>query len=1102
MATIDNLSIQVTASADSAASALIRLASSASGLRGAVQAAAGGMQSAAQGAQNMGSSTAQAGEQTEKTRKSLHGFWNALKQSGSYLGGAFLGGMKGIVSALGSMASGLLRIAKFRIYRTIVKDLGQSFKDLYGWSKMFGSEYANSMDRINSSFVYLRNSIASAAAPLFNALAPVLDAIIDKIVTLLNWLNQLFSALSGASTYTVAKKVEQSWGSTFTNTSNNAKKTADDIKRTILGFDEINKLSKDKDSSSGGGGGSSPYTSGYQYMFEEKELAGGWKDFATAIENAMSDAFSRITMIVGGAELALGAILALSGANVPLGLGLMATGAVTLGSAIFANWEGISKEVKLAVAGVEAAVAGGLAVGAVLAFSGGHVGLGIGLMIAALSTGMGAATIAWNTIGDKMSEKVQAIATLVGGASFGIGAVLAFSGHPGIGIAMMIAGASVTAVSINWNYLKEKLEGPIGAVTALISGASLVLGILALLGGNIPIGLGLILAGTAGLATTVAANWDNLVNIGKTAIEKVKEGWETVKELVVNAVVSLVKKAGEWAEDVWNFLQNTGATIAKKVTAAFEAATSFAGDVWDTVKAGAETIGKTVTAMFSAIGQWTGNVWETVKAGAETIGKTVTALFSPIGAWAGNVWDFVKTGAETIIKTVEAGMEKADSWIDSIVDFILGPDSAEKTTRIMMTIGDIAKAIINFLQDPADAVKNVVLSVTAKMAEGVKTIWDYLTGVTSEAEVDINGNVIIKPKAGDGLTTSGSGASMTWSLTDDINATANVEAKVGYASGVKKSSLLDLFTRGGTVTADGTKLGGGVKQGSILNLFTWKNKVTATGSQLGKNIKKESVLKKFTWKNKVTATGSQRGSNTSEDSPLHRFKWSRKVTASGSSLGSGVSEDAVLNLFTWTKTVTITAISIAKDALDSLKKKIKEAIDSAAKSSGAASGGVISNGRFSRFASGGIIDNGFVRKLPHYAGGTMDAHGTLFVAGEAGPEILGHIGGRTEILNQSQLAQTMYAAVRSAMSGVKIAATMYSGSAGSDESDYETMYKAMYDAFTDAMSGSEQRDREKVALMREIAAKEFTAEVSAQSVNRANARLNRRAGMTIVPVVT
>jgi len=37
------------------------------------------------------------------------------------------------------------------------------------------------------------------------------------------------------------------------------------------------------------------------------------------------------------------------------------------------------------------------------------------------------------------------------------------------------------------------------------------------------------------------------------------------------------------------------------------------------------------------------------------------------------------------------------------------------------------------------------------------------------------------------------------------------------------------------------------------------------------------------------------------------------------------------------------------------------------------------------------------------------------VAGEAGPEIMGHINGRTEILNKSQLAQTMYSAVLAAM---------------------------------------------------------------------------------------
>ena len=95
----------------------------------------------------------------------------------------------------------------------------------------------------------------------------------------------------------------------------------------------------------------------------------------------------------------------------------------------------------------------------------------------------------------------------------------------------------------------------------------------------------------------------------------------------------------------------------------------------------------------------------------------------------------------------------------------------------------------------------------------------------------------------------------------------------------------------------------------------------------------------------------------------------------------------------------------------------------------------------------------------------------------------------------------MYSAVRAAMSGVRIAGTMYSGSVGSGD-DYETMYRAMYDAFTDAMAGSNERDREKVALMRQIAAKEFTAEVTAASVNRAQTRMNRRAGTTIVPVGT
>ena len=80
-----------------------------------------------------------------------------------------------------------------------------------------------------------------------------------------------------------------------------------------------------------------------------------------------------------------------------------------------------------------------------------------------------------------------------------------------------------------------------------------------------------------------------------------------------------------------------------------------------------------------------------------------------------------------------------------------------------------------------------------------------------------------------------------------------------------------------------------------------------------------------------------------------------------------------------------------------------------------ASGGYVTDGgRVGAFAGGGAIRGGAASwwdSVPKYAAGTRRPHGTVFVAGEAGPEIMGHINGRTEILNKSQLTQAMYGAV-------------------------------------------------------------------------------------------
>lgn len=64
-------------------------------------------------------------------------------------------------------------------------------------------------------------------------------------------------------------------------------------------------------------------------------------------------------------------------------------------------------------------------------------------------------------------------------------------------------------------------------------------------------------------------------------------------------------------------------------------------------------------------------------------------------------------------------------------------------------------------------------------------------------------------------------------------------------------------------------------------------------------------------------------------------------------------------------------------------------------------------------AGGGIFP---ARSKPTlFAGGGSAKHGSMFVAGEAGAELVGHIGGRTEVLNQFQLAEVMRTAVMQGM---------------------------------------------------------------------------------------
>lgn len=216
-------------------------------------------------------------EQTTETVRQGSVFWTEFAKGFQE---GFEEAMNRGEGALSRFFKQIKRVATYRLIRTALKMITeavtQGMKNLYAYSALADGKFKASMDSLASSASYAGNSIAAMAGPLINALAPAIDFVVDKIVVLINWLNQLFSVLGGSRTYTAAKRTSETWK----NAAKSAGGAAADIKKTILGFDEINKLQGQASGGGGGGGAASNFAD----MFEEKELSGFFKWLADLMD--------------------------------------------------------------------------------------------------------------------------------------------------------------------------------------------------------------------------------------------------------------------------------------------------------------------------------------------------------------------------------------------------------------------------------------------------------------------------------------------------------------------------------------------------------------------------------------------------------------------------------------------------------------------------------------------------------------------------------------------------------------------------------------------------------------------------------------------------
>lgn len=364
----------------------------------------------------------------------------------------------------------------------------------------------------------LQAQLTQAARAIGNIFIPALNAILPYAIAVVQVIREIANALANLAgfkltdvDYSGVNSAAVGAGSLADNL-DDAAGAAKKLKQYTAGFDELNVFAPNTGSGSGAGAGGA---GGFDFDLPTYDFLGDAVQTRIGeIKKMIEDTLTEITTIVSGFMLAVGAILVVTGVNIPLGVGLMAAGAVGLAATVGLNWTAMSSELASTLALITGVVGGFLlALGAIMAFSGANLPLGIALMALGGASLVSAAVINWHNSDRHLTDALTTLTGVLAGASLAVGAMLAFTGvATGLGIALMAVGAVtlVSAAVLNWNSIPDALASPLSRVGLLVSGATLALGAILAFSGCMPLGIALMAIGATSLVSVMALNWNGL----------------------------------------------------------------------------------------------------------------------------------------------------------------------------------------------------------------------------------------------------------------------------------------------------------------------------------------------------------------------------------------------------------------------------------------------------------------------------------------------------------------------------------------------------------------------------------------------------------------
>lgn len=991
---------------------------------------------------------------------------NAAIQLAKLAGRAISGGLKKLESVIGTAAKRILgfdrasrkantgmslslkNILKYglgiRSLFVLFNRLRAAVKEGFGELRKSAPEVDKALKNLKTSLTGLKGSLATAFAPILTAIEPALTTLIDLLTRAINAIGAFMAALSGASFYYVANSVSNVANGVedVGNAASNASGDVKALKRQLAGFDELNILSQSSGGGGGGGGGS----------------GGGLTYTKTPIESGITDFVAQLKQMWADADYE--------------GIGRSIAGAINRAFAAakkLITSEDLEQRVATAVDAI-AGIFNSLVDGIEWENVGSTIGGGINVIVSAINrlssqinwesigTGISSGlnglikTVDWDGVGAAFTAKINALIGVFAGA------VSTFDwGEAGEAFATTV---NSLLLSVKWSTLTkafaESINGVISALTSAVTGFDW---------------------GEAG--KTFATNVNLLlVSVKWTSLGKaIGESINGVLDWLYNAVSTFDwGEAGKAFADTVNSLLTTvnwstltkafGISINGVVDALLsairgfdwgEAGKTFASNVnlllttvnWTNLgKAMGSAIQSVTDYLFNAAREFNWGEAGTAFAEAvnglideiepETISELIEGVFKGAIDWGeAFLQDFDER--EFAIK-IRTALEKVDWKAIASKLIALIKDAVE-------SFGDIL-SIIMFGEDFTDEYEalyypgTINIKPEAYKLVGSKIIPDEVQKDFEEALKTGNWNafeVTVKTKFP--AATADDVAIMYNTFINEWNK-LHPEAKIDPAlpKDAAEKVLEDWRNKNNTplpATVD-----------AEIDDQKWQQEIDAAfghpfaaeadiNAKPGNGLKKsgdgafklsgidpstvivdgkpgDGFKGKLSGTNTYTLKGIEDATATVNGKPGNGFQ--SKTTRAGNYKLPGIADSkAKVNaniVKSWGKQTPQQYLG-----LTGLTAQIKAQLvpDPAKKSVKIQTGTIVGGMKYELQKLGGIFQNGLWSAIPQYAGGTINAHGSLFLAGEAGPEIVGHVGGRTEVLNKSQLASTMFAAVENGM---------------------------------------------------------------------------------------